>query len=472
MQSIKMIGALFQNQPIALLCLSQKAVPVAVECVRERTDDVLPPLGSRPRGRGDRTVRSHGSEFLDVCVGKDQQNRFNEALTFWTRRRLERAEAEIFCDGTSERCGSRGYRRRASNQDDCATGYEQFSTLGVCLSENFGSRAFHNAKLQKKKKQAEALLPGAIAAYQRGEYGEAKMLCRRILRDRPDHFDALHLLGVLELDGPRVDDAEKFLQRAVKVQPRSAEAHSNLGLAWAKLKRFEEARKCQETAIALNPNSPTALTNLGNVLMRLRRYELAVEAHERAIRLKPDYADAYNNRGMALLLLGRHATADASFDRALSLQPRHLAALVGKAMVSMCLRHLDAAQRALDAASAINPHVPEALVHRGRLKMVLGKFDEAEADFDAALAIDPALESAWESKAHHGLLTTKIAQAIHACHKVLESNPDSEVAIGFLGSCHAAQGDMATALQLFDRALVLRPDFDDVMLKKIFVMDY
>ncbi|MGB6436395.1 MAG: tetratricopeptide repeat protein [Bradyrhizobium sp.] len=340
------------------------------------------------------------------------------------------------------------------------------------MSENFGSRAFHNARLPKKKKQAEALLPGAIAAYQRGDYGEAKMLCRRILRDRPDHFDALHLLGVLELDGPRVDDAEKFLQRAVKVQPRSAEAHSNLGLAWAKLKRFEEARKCQETAIALNPNSPTALTNLGNVLMRLRRYELAVEAHERAIRLKPDYADAYNNRGMALLLLGRHATADASFDRALSLQPRHLAALVGKAMVSMCLRHLDAAQRALDAASAINPHVPEALVHRGRLKMVLGKFDEAEADFDAALAIDPALESAWESKAHHGLLTSKVAQAIHACHKVLESNPDSEVAIGFLGSCHAAQGDMATALQLFDRALVLRPDFDDVMLKKIFVMDY
>ena len=95
------------------------------------------------------------------------------------------------------------------------------------MSGNFGSRAFHNAKLQKKTKQAEALLPAAIAAYQRGEYGEAKMLCRQILRDRPDHFDALHLLGVLELDGPRVDDAKKALQRAVKVQPRSAEAHSN-----------------------------------------------------------------------------------------------------------------------------------------------------------------------------------------------------------------------------------------------------
>jgi predicted O-linked N-acetylglucosamine transferase (SPINDLY family) len=316
------------------------------------------------------------------------------------------------------------------------------------------------------------LLPAAIAAYQRGQYGEAKTLCRQIVHDQPDYFDALHLLGVLELNGPCVEDAEKFLRRAVEVQPGSAEAHSNLGLAYAKLKRFEEARACQEMAIALNPNFPTALTNLGNVLMRLRRYELAVEAHDRAIRLKPDYADAYNNRGMALWRLERVPEADESFDSALALQPRHLAALVGKAMVSKRLRHLDAALCALDAAFAINPHVPEALVHRGQIKLALGKLDEAEADFDAALAIDPSLESAWEGKANHSLQTNRIAQAVHACHKVLEKNPDSETAIGLLGSCHAAQGDLATALQLFDRALVLKPDFDDVMLRKIFRMDF
>ena len=316
------------------------------------------------------------------------------------------------------------------------------------------------------------MLPAAIAAYQRGQYSDARTLCRQIVHDQPDHFDALHLLGVLELNGPRVEDAETFLRRAVKVQPRSAEAHSNLGLACAKLKRFEEARTWQEMAIALNPNFPTALTNLGNVLMRLRRYELAVEAHDRAIRLKPDYADAYNNRGMALLLLDRGLQADESFDRAVALQPRHLAALVGKAMANMRLRRFDAVQRALDAAFAINPQAPEALVHRGRLKLELEKFDEAGADFDAALAIDPTLESAWDSKANHSLLTNRIAQAIHACHKVLEKNPDSESALRWLGSCHAAQGDLTTALQLFDRALMLGPDVDGVMLKKIFAMEF
>jgi predicted O-linked N-acetylglucosamine transferase (SPINDLY family) len=341
----------------------------------------------------------------------------------------------------------------------------------VRLSGNAGSRSLFDAGTRKKLK-AEALLPSAIATYQRGQYDEARKLCRQILRDRADHFDALHLLGFLELDGPRVDDAEKFLRRAVDVQPRSAEAHSNLGLAYAKLRRFEEARKCQEKAVALNPNFPTALTNLGNVLMRLRRYEEAAEAQDRAIRLKPDYADAYSNRGMALLSLGRIADADASFDRALSVQPRHLPAQVGKGMVSMSLRHFDAAQRAFDAVLAVNPHIPEALAHRGRLKMSLGKLDEAEADLDAALAIDPMLECAWDGKALHAVLANRITQAVHACHKVLEVNPHSETAIGRLGECHALQGDIATALEFFDQALVLRPDFDDIMLKKIFAMDF
>jgi predicted O-linked N-acetylglucosamine transferase (SPINDLY family) len=147
-----------------------------------------------------------------------------------------------------------------------------------------------------------------------------------------------------------------------------------------------------------------------------------------------------------------------------------MAALVGKAMVSTVLRHFEEAHRALDAAFAINPRVPEALVHRGRLRMALAKFDEAEADFDAALAIDPLFETAWDCKANHGLVTKRIAQAVHASHKVLEINPESATAS--LASCYAAQGDVATAIQLFDKALLLKPDFEDVMLKKIFAMDW
>ena len=341
------------------------------------------------------------------------------------------------------------------------------------MQSSVGSRAFQNARLQKQfKKQAEILLPAAVAAYRQGNHPETQALCRQILKDLPDHFEALHLLGVSELDCRQFTEAERTLARAVSIEPRSAEARSNLGSALFSLRRYGDARKCQEKAIALKPNFPTALTNLGNALMRLRLVEQALDAHDRAIQLKPDYGDAYCNRGMALLLLNRNDQADQNFDRALSFQRRHLQATVGKGIVAITLRHYDAAKTAFDAALAIGPNVAEVWAHRGRLHLHMRQVVDAEADFDAALAIDPSMETAWVGKAQIATLSGNVAQAVAACMKVLEQNPASEVAISQLGACYPKQGDILAAIEHFDRALAIKPDYEDAITMKIFALDF
>jgi len=341
------------------------------------------------------------------------------------------------------------------------------------LQSGVGSRAFHNARLQKQfKKQAEVLLPAAIAAYRQGKHAEAQALCRQILKDLPEHFDALHLLGFSEMDCQRFEEAERTLTRAVNVEPRNAEARSNLGLALFKLSRYDAARKSQEKAVALKPNFPTAWTNLGNTLMRLGLFEQAVDAQDRAIQFKPDYADAHCNRGSALLLLRRNDEADRSFDRALSFQPRHLQAIAGKGLVSIELRHCDTALAAFNTALAIKPDFAEILNHRGRVHQQMGQHALAEADFVAALAIDPAMESAWRSKAALRVLSGDTASAMAACMKALELDPTSEITISLLGSCYARQGDIATAVEHFDRALAIKPDFEEAIMKKIFALDF
>jgi predicted O-linked N-acetylglucosamine transferase (SPINDLY family) len=341
------------------------------------------------------------------------------------------------------------------------------------LQSSVGSRAFQNARLQKQfKKQAEVLLPAAFAAYRQGKHPDAQALCRQILKDLPDHFDALHLLGVSELDCRQFEEAEGILARAVSVEPRSAEARSNLGMALFNLKRYDDARKCQEKAVALQPNFPTALTNLGNTLMRLGLVEQAIAAHDRAIQLKPDYGDAHCNRGMALLLLNRNGQADQSFDRALSFQRRHLQAMVGKGVASLRLRHSDVAQTAFNAVLAVKPDFAEVLTYRARVHQQMGRFAEAEADFDAALAIDPVMDSALRGKAAIKILLGDIAQGIAACMKVLEQDPASEIAITMLGICYAQQRDIAGAIAHFDRALAIKPDYEEAMMNKIFALDF
>jgi predicted O-linked N-acetylglucosamine transferase (SPINDLY family) len=341
------------------------------------------------------------------------------------------------------------------------------------LQSSVGSRAFQNARLQKQfRKQAEVLLPAAVAAYRQGKHADVQALCRQIVKDLPNHFDAVHLLGVSELDCRRFDEAERTLAHAVSIEPRSAEARSNLGTALFHLKRYDEARKCQEKAVALKPNFPTALTNLGNTLTRLELAEQAVDAHDRAIRLKPDHGDAHCNRGMALLLLDRNDEADQSFDRALSLQRGHLQAMVGKGVVSLRLRHCDAALAAFNAVLAIKPDFAEVLTYRGRVHQQIGAFAQAEADYDAALAIDPVMESAWRGKAAIRILKADFAPAIAACMKALEQEPLSPHSITLLGTCYAQQGDIATAVAHFDRALAIKPDFEEAIMKKIFALDF
>jgi predicted O-linked N-acetylglucosamine transferase (SPINDLY family) len=336
-----------------------------------------------------------------------------------------------------------------------------------------GSRAFQNARLQKQaRKQAEALLPAAIKAYGEGRHGDAQAICRQILSGLPNHFDALHILGVSASDCGRFDEAVPILARAIAVEPRSAEAHSNIGQALAKLRRYEEARAAYEKAIALKPNFAMALTNLGNTLMHLRLYDQSIAAHDRALALKADYADAYNNRGMALMLVDRNEEAARDFDRALSLSPQLLPAMVGKGIVNIRLRNYDLALATLNATLAAKPDVAPVLAQRGRLFLDIGQFDNAAADFEAALRLDPWLEPALCGKANIALHRGLTIEAISACNKALEHHPNSEVALTLLGSCYTKQGETATGIAYFDRALALKPNHADAILRKIFALDF
>lgn len=336
-----------------------------------------------------------------------------------------------------------------------------------------GSRAFQNARLQKKfKKDAEAALAAAYQAYSNGRHAEVEAICRQILQVLPDHFDTLHLFGVFLSDVKRPEEAEPVLRAAVAASPRSANAYCDLGTVLFELKRYEDARTIQEKGVALNPNFPMALTNLGNTQMHLGLPREAIELHDRAIKLKPDYADAYCNRGMAELALELAAQALQSFERALSFQRTHQEAMAGRGIALLELRNYEAAEIAFNAALALRPGNEKVLAHRGRLHLRLHRLAQANADVDAALALAPTLELALRTKAAVSLIMHNATQAMVACKKLLELNPESMIAINLMGVCFASHGDIAAAIAHYDRALEIHPAYEDAIGNKIFALDF
>jgi tetratricopeptide (TPR) repeat protein len=121
----------------------------------------------------------------------------------------------------------------------------------------------------------ELSLPEAIAraahAYAQGRFDEVEAISTAILKAVPDHFDALHLLGVLRGRQGRLAEALNLLDKATSRNNTSAQVWSNRG----------------------------------HVLYLQGRYPDAIVSCERALAIAPDTADALNNRGTALHALGR-----------------------------------------------------------------------------------------------------------------------------------------------------------------------
>ena len=214
----------------------------------------------------------------------------------------------------------------------------------------------------------------AVASFEGGHFDKAERLCAAILDYRGDDFDALHLLGFIQLQRGRHGDAIRILTRAVKVDGGSTDATSNLGLAFHGAGRFEDAIAHYRTALALAPHHAEIRYNLGNAFLALDRIDEALASYDETLANNASHVGAWVNRGNTLLRFNRPAEALASYDHALALMPGHPQILTNR---GHALRRLDRPREALDnfaAALARSPEFPEAHFEAALAHLTLGDF--------------------------------------------------------------------------------------------------
>ena len=137
-------------------------------------------------------------------------------------------------------------------------------------------------------KRVGAKFDQALALHDKGQLLKAQTLCEEILREQPDHFDSLHLLGVISYKNKRLQLAVDLMERAIKLNPNNADYCYNLGIVLYDLKQLEGAVASYDKAIQLDPDYAEAYYNRGNALQDLKQFGAAVASYDKAIRLKPD----------------------------------------------------------------------------------------------------------------------------------------------------------------------------------------
>ncbi len=110
-----------------------------------------------------------------------------------------------------------------------------------------------SAAVQAKFRQAMAL-------HSQGQLAGAERIYRDVLRQQPQHFDALHMLGVIALQTGHAEQAANLIRNAIALNADVAAAHYNLGKTLTTLGASEEALASYQRAIALKPDyaRPTA----------------------------------------------------------------------------------------------------------------------------------------------------------------------------------------------------------------------
>ena len=243
------------------------------------------------------------------------------------------------------------------------------------------------AAVQSRPFDIAAVIQEAVGLHRQGRLREAEKLYSRVLKAAPQHFDALHLLGLCKAQHGQMGEAYRLISAALKINPDAPDAWKNLAVLLHKLKRDGEALTALDRALALAPDDPDALLNRGNALVSLNRPQEALAAFDAVLARNPRHGDALISRGVARAALGRPAEALADFDAALAAAPGHAGALYNRGNALLDLGRYAEALAVFDGALAVVPHNVAALNNSGRASQALNRHQEAIESFDKAIAL-------------------------------------------------------------------------------------
>ena len=118
--------------------------------------------------------------------------------------------------------------------------------------------------MRAKLRRLDKIFQRAATDHQAGRIADAERGYRDILREVPEHADALHGLGLLALQCERPSLAVAYLGKATRAAPHDARAHLDLGLALRACGHLEEARAAIRAATLLDPDDSLAYAALGD----------------------------------------------------------------------------------------------------------------------------------------------------------------------------------------------------------------
>ncbi|MBF0445061.1 MAG: tetratricopeptide repeat protein [Magnetococcales bacterium] len=301
----------------------------------------------------------------------------------------------------------------------------------------------------------------ALDSVNSGRYSDAEELCCTVLKDIPNHIDAINLLGIVAQKTGRHDLAVEQFNRALCINNGSEFLYYNLASSLYKLGETRQAVAALQQAIAINPEFFHAYCSLGYGQRVLGRFDEAATSYQKAIFINPNDADAHNNLGISLQTANKTEQAIECYRKAIAIRPDYVVAMSNLGFGLQILGRLSESCEILQKAIAIDPNYADAHYNLGVTLHEQKLVAEAIASYQKAIAINPN-----DAKVHFNCANclkeqNNYAAAILSYGEAIRINPDYADAYNNLGVVLQEVGEFDKADINYQKAIAIRPDFAD-----------
>ena len=259
------------------------------------------------------------------------------------------------------------------------------------------------------------------------------------------------------LAGFSLGDSESLvarLQQSLRENPDDVKSLTLLGLAYQQRARetgdpvyYTKSEGVLEEALALAPDDLLATSGLGSLALARHDFEQALDLGERARALSPSTARSYGVIGDALVELGRYDEAFAAFDRMADLKPglaSYARVSYGRELLGDVEGSIEAMELAVDAARGSAEPAAWAMTQLGKIHFSRGAHEEAAHWYERALTALPGYVFALDALAHVEAAEGNLASAIELELQATETNPLPQF-VATLGDLYEASGQDAQA---------------------------
>jgi len=297
----------------------------------------------------------------------------------------------------------------------------------------------------------------AIEYHQNGNVQEAERIYTEILKVDPNNINCLYLIGLINYQKGKLDNAVDYANRALSIRP-AFDIYKTLADIYIDKREFDNALIALKKAVEFDPDYVEGYFNIGLILQNQNKLIEAAEYYKKAISLKSDYYLAYDNLGALYLNNGDLNESLNYYKKSMYLNPNNPDVYFNIGNIyrasSNPVQAIEFYQKSLD----LKPNDAECNVKLGISFMMDKRYDQSVQYFNKALELNYDEAEIYFNLGNVYCEKEDYIKAKNYYNKSIELNPNNPDSFNNLGQLYRFNNELNKAIPNFLKALELDPN--------------